>query len=148
MHIYDHLGGNPNWFYYWSNGMEGSSIVVSPLQTTTYTVVVYSDPTFSCYTTVSITVYVTTGISEYEAEKLVLYPNPTSGIVNVEFEMGNEQWKDAEIQIFDMYGKLLHTEPANDSTIQTDMSPFADGVYTFRIKTQDGVVTRKIVKQR
>lgn len=148
VHIYDHLGGNPNWFYYWSNGMEGSSIVVSPLQTTTYTVVVYSDPTFSCYTTVSITVYVTTGISEYEAEKLVLYPNPTSGIVNVEFEMGNEQWKDAEIQIFDMYGKLLRTEPANDSTIQTDMSPFADGVYTFRIKTQDGVVTRKIVKQR
>ena len=80
--------------------------------------------------------------------KALLWSRRTSGIVNVEFEMGNEQWKDAEIQIFDMYGKLLRTEPANDSTIQTDMSPFADGVYTLRIKTQDGVVTRKIVKQR
>lgn len=134
--------------YVWSNGDIGeyAGIVVSPLTATTYYVTVSNPPcTATAESSITITI---TGVEDYEQSGMTLYPNPTSGIVNVEFEMGNEQWKDAEIQIFDMYGKLLRTEPANDSTIQTDMSPFADGVYTLRIKTQDGVVTRKIVKQR
>lgn len=134
--------------YVWSNGDIGeyAGIVVSPLTATTYYVTVSNPPcTATAESSITITI---TGVGDYEQSGMTLYPNPTSGIVNVEFEMGNEQWKDAEIQIFDMYGKLLRTEPANDSTIQTDMSPFADGVYTLRIKTQDGVVTRKIVKQR
>lgn len=134
--------------YVWSNGDIGeyAGIVVSPLTATTYYVTV-SNPPCTATAEASITITIT-GVEDYEQSDLKLYPNPTNGIVNVEFEMGNEQWKDVEIQIFDMYGKLLRTIPVNDSTIQTDMSPFADGVYTLRIKTQDGVVTRKIVKQR
>ena len=133
--------------YVWSNGVvgENAGIVVSPTTATTYSVTVSNLP---CTSTAEDNITITiTGIEDFEQPGVTLYPNPTSSIVNVEFEMGNEQWKDAEIQIFDMYGKLLRTEPVNDSTIQTDMSSFADGVYTLRIKTQDGVVTRKVVKQ-
>lgn len=133
--------------YVWSNGDIGeyAGIVVSPLTATTYYVTVSNPPcTATAESSITITI---TGVEDYDQPGLTLYPNPTSGIVNVEFEMRNEQWKDAEIQIFDMYGKLLRTEHVNDSTIQIDMSLFADGVYTLRIKTQDGVVTRKIVKQ-
>ncbi|MBQ3739958.1 MAG: C10 family peptidase [Bacteroidales bacterium] len=134
--------------YVWSNGDIGeyAGIVVSPLTATTYYVTVSNPPcTATAESGITITI---TGVEDYDQPVLTLYPNPTSGIVNVGFEMRNEQWKDAEIQIFDMYGKLLRTEHVNDSTIQIDMSLFADGVYTLRIKTQDGVVTRKIVKQR
>lgn len=133
--------------YVWSNGDIGeyAGIVVSPLTATTYYVTVSNPPcTATAESSITITI---TGVEDYEQSGMTLYPNPTSGIVNVGFEMGNEQWRNAEIQIFDMYGKLLRTELVNDSTIQIDMSLFADGVYTLRIKTQDGVVTRKIVKQ-
>lgn len=133
--------------YVWSNGDVGpySAIQVSPQTATNYYVTV-TNPPCSGTAQANITISIV-GIEDYEQPGLMLYPNPTSGIVNVEFEMGNEQWRNAEIQIFDMYGKLLRTEPVNDSTIQTDMSPYADGVYTLRIKTVEGIMTRKIVKQ-
>ena len=134
--------------YVWSNGDVGeySGILVSPTTATTYYVTVTNPPcTSTAESSITITI---TGIEDYEQSGVTLYPNPTSSVVNVEFEMGNEQWRNAEIQIFDMYGKLLRTEPMNDFTTQVDMSLFADGVYTLRIATEAGIVTRKIVKQR
>ena len=138
-HIYDHLGGNPNWFYVWNNGMEGSSIEVSPSVTTTYTVVVYTDGTFSCYTTATVTVVVTTGVSDYEVEELTLYPNPTSGKVFIDHE------NVLSVEVLDKTGRLLAIQ-RNDNEV--DLSAFADGVYTLRIELPEGVVIRKVIKTR
>ena len=138
-HIYDHLGGNPNWFYVWNNGMEGSSIEVSPSVTTTYTVVVYTDGTFSCYTTATVTVVVTTGVSDYEVEELTLYPNPTSGKVFIDHE------NVLSVEVLDKTGRLLAIQ-RNDNEV--DLSAFADGVYTLRIELPEGVVLRKVIKTR
>ena len=138
-HIYDHLGGNPNWFYVWNNGMEGSSIEVSPSVTTTYTVVVYTDGTFSCYTTATVTVVVTTGVSDYEMEELTLYPNPTSGMVFIDRE------NVLSVAVLDKTGRLLAIQ-RNDNEV--DLSAFADGVYTLRIELPEGVVIRKVIKIR
>ncbi len=133
--------------YVWSNGDIGeyAGIVVSPLTATTYYVTV-SNPPCTATAEASITITIT-GVEDYEQSDLKLYPNPTNGIVNVEFEMWNEKWDDAEIQIFDMYGKLLRSVPVSDSVTQVDMSMFAEGVYTLRIETTEGIVTRKVVKQ-
>ncbi len=134
--------------YVWSNGDigENAEIVVSPLTATTYYVTV-SNPPCTATAEASITITIT-GVEDYEQSVLTLYPNPTRNIVNVEFEMGYEQWKDAKIQVFDIYGKLLRIESVKESIAQVDMSMFADGVYTLRIETEEGVVTRKVVKQR
>lgn len=133
--------------YVWSNGDIGeyAGIVVSPLTATTYYVTV-SNPPCTATAEASITITIT-GVEDYEQSDLKLYPNPTNGIVNVEFEMWNEKWDDAEIQIFDMYGKLLRSVLVSDSVTQVDMSMFAEGVYTLRIETTEGIVTRKVVKQ-
>ena len=133
--------------YVWSNGEAGemAGIVVSPTTATTYSVTVSNQP---CTSTAqdNITIMIT-GIEDYEQSGVTLYPNPTSSIVNVEFEMGNEQWRDVKIQVFDMYGKRLRMVPVEASTTQVDLSMFADGVYTLRIETPTGILTRKIVKQ-
>ena len=136
-HIYDHLGGNPNWYYYWNNGMEGPSIDVSPSVTTTYTVVVYTDGTFSCYTTATVTVVVTTGVSDYEVEELTLYPNPTSGKVVIDRE------NVLSVEVFDKTGRLL---TVRRDVNEIDLGAFADGIYTLRISLPEGVVIRKVVK--
>ncbi len=119
--------------------MEGSSIEVSPSVTTTYTVVVYTDGTFSCYTTATVTVVVTTGVSDYEMEELTLYPNPTNGKVFI----GHENV--LAVEVFDKTGRLLAIQ-RNDNEV--DLSAFADGVYTLRIELPEGVVIRKVIKIR
>ena len=136
-HIYDHLGGNPNWYYFWNNGMEGPSIDVSPSVTTTYTVVVYTDGTFSCYTTATVTVVVTTGVSDYEVEDLTLYPNPTSGKVVIDRE------NVLSVEVFDKTGRLLTVQR---DVNEIDLGAFADGIYTLRISLPEGVVIRKVIK--
>lgn len=119
--------------------MEGPSIDVSPSVTTTYTVVVYTDGTFSCYTTATVTVVVTTGVSDYEVEDLTLYPNPTSGKVVIDRE------NVLSVAVLDKTGRLLAIQ-RNDNEV--DLSAFADGVYTLRIELPEGVVIRKVIKTR
>ena len=51
---------------------------------------------------------IVTGITTHEAELMLqLYPNPTSDVVNVQLTMNNEQLEGANIQLFDVYGRLL-----------------------------------------
>mgnify|MGYP003440388636 CR=1 FL=1 len=52
-----------------------------------------------------------TGIAHHNhdaATSLHLYPNPTSDLVNVQLTMNNEQLEGVEIQLFDVYGRLLN----------------------------------------
>jgi len=135
--------------YVWSNGIVGDmAIMVSPQTATTYSVTV-SNPPCTTTSTDNITITVS-GIEDYELSGLTLYPNPTNGIVNVEFEKDNVQWKGAKFSLFDMYGKLLLVETSHSASVQPaqiDLSPYADGVYTLQIETSQGIVTRKVVKQ-
>ncbi len=75
---------------------------------------------------------VTVGIYEMCCGEIRCYPNPTTGMVNVQCTMNNVQWKNAEIQVLDMYGRLLHTETISTSTMQIDLSRYANGIYFIR----------------
>lgn len=77
-----------------------------------------------------------------QSEGVVVYPNPASGVVNVNFESNGN---DANIQIFDMTGKLVHETivvPAveNFNQASIDLSNQQSGVYTLRI-SQGGQTT-------
>ena len=87
---------------------------------------------------------------------LMVYPNPTSNIVNVECEMGNGVSGDVTIQLYDIYGKLVgvNVVGANDSsplqraTSQIDLSRYANGVYFIKTVANGHVMgIRKVVKQ-
>ena len=87
---------------------------------------------------------------------LMVYPNPTSNIVNVECEMGNGESGDVTIQLYDIYGKLVgvNVVGANDdsplqrATAQIDLSRYANGVYFIKAVANGHVMgIRKVVKQ-
>ncbi len=67
-----------------------------------------------------------------------IYPNPSKGFVNL------TNVRNAKIQVFDLFGKLVHTEKAssNKTTIQLD-NP-AQGCYIIRILKKDAIVTKRI----
>jgi hypothetical protein len=88
------------------------------------------------------------------SNSLIVYPNPTSNIVNVEFGMGNEELGDVKIQLYDVYGKLLDVTNVvganNYSPLQTqiDLSRYANGVYILKAVAGGKTVgVRKVVRQ-
>jgi hypothetical protein len=93
------------------------------------------------------------GISNYVMKASIkVYPNPTTGILNVEFVSLDESLENVDIQLFDMYGKLLnvtnigHVDAMNRAHI--DLSQYANGVYFIKaVSGQHLVGVRKVVKQ-
>lgn len=94
---------------------------------------------------------ITTGIATYDGSDLILYPNPTTGFVNVQCSMDNAQLGDVEIQVFDVYGRRLSVETkciASPQTTQIDLSNYATGIYIIKLVNGGRVVaTGKVVKE-
>ncbi len=83
------------------------------------------------------------GISSYDLESSVsLYPNPTSDRVTI-----SAQGMMESVSMYDVYGKLISTMKVNDTNATVDLSSYASGVYFARITTENGVVTKRIVKK-
>ena len=103
-----------------------------------------------CDSIVTLHLTITVGIDDYETiGAMMLYPNPTDNIVNVRFSLnGRPVTSDAEIQIFDMYGKFLHTVPVTGEKTALDLSSYASGVYMVKA-VMDGqvVAVRKAVRR-
>ena len=79
---------------------------------------------------------------------VVVYPNPTKEVVNVQCTMNNVQC--TGIEVIDVYGKAVRTVglPHCDSpTTQINVSGLAAGMYFVRVTTDRGVVTRPFVKR-
>ena len=96
------------------------------------------------------------GVDNHVASNpLIVYPNPTSNIVNVEFGMENGEMGDVKIQLYDVYGKLLDATNVvganNHSPLQTaqiDLSRYANGVYVLKAVADGKTVgVRKVVRQ-
>ena len=91
----------------------------------------------------------TNGINENGIVNLTLYPNPTTGMVNVQFTMNNEQSGAGEIQVLDVYGRLLQTvETCHGASLQIDLSHYATGIYLVRwVNGGKVMAVRKVVKE-
>ena len=81
-------------------------------------------------------------IEDTEEPTIKIYPNPADGSVTVESE--NMEY----IQVFSILGKEKIVQTVSGKTsVNIDMSNLPAGLYYFRITTNDGFVTRKIVKR-
>ena len=118
-------------------------------------------PTLSgCDSVVTLHLTITTGINDYTGHNrnidnaMTVYPNPTNGIVNVQFTDHNSPI--TQIHVYDIYGKLLgvNVVGANDhshiqqATAQIDLSRYANGVYFIKAVGNGNVMgVRKVVRQ-
>lgn len=87
----------------------------------------------------------TEGIAENPTSKLLTYPNPTSGIFNIECE--NKNLSGCSFCIYNELGKLLISNNLAKSNNTIDLSNLPDGIYFFHL-IEDGKSTafQKIVK--
>ena len=75
---------------------------------------------------------------------LNLYPNPTSGIVELQL---NELRGSDRIEIMDIQGRLVYAKNLNNTNTQIDLSSLASGTYTARLIGENVNEERTIVKR-
>lgn len=84
------------------------------------------------------------GVNDYDLDNSVsVYPNPTNGNVTISclpLAISN-------VSVYDVYGKLLNVVEVNDSQVTIDFGGYASGVYFAKVTTENGVVTKRIVKR-
>ena len=81
-------------------------------------------------------------IGEHNAKNVKVFPNPSNGVVHV--CAGSEPV--LELQVFDIFGRLLLHESVSEEDFSVDLSDYNAGTYILRMITDTGVETCKIVK--
>jgi len=82
-----------------------------------------------------------TSVFEADTEELNIYPNPALYVINFE---NNSMYE--SIEIFDLKGKIYYQDIYSNST-QINISSFPPGIYICKIKSQSGILIKKILKQ-
>ncbi len=77
------------------------------------------------------------GINGAENVTINMYPNPTTGILNINAENVKE------VAVIDVDGKVVMTENAN----VVDMTNLSNGVYFVRVISNEGMSIQKVVKK-
>ena len=133
--------------YHYVNGDIDTTFEVGTPQLSTFNFQLLTQ--HGCDSTVTLTLTITTGVNEWGNGQFTLYPNPTTGMVNVQFTMNNVQLGAGEIQVLDVYGRLLQTvETRHGASLQIDLSHYATGIYLVRwVNGGKVVAVKKVVRE-
>ena len=91
-------------------------------------------------TTVNLTVDACAGLTNHSNNGMVIYPNPSSGVVTLTNLAENSQ-----LVVMDVTGRVVYTANAS-TTHEMDLSGMANGVYTVKVFANGSLVVAKIVK--
>jgi len=78
-------------------------------------------------------------------DEITIYPNPTNDIINI--DLGNNDLKNAKIQVVDLLGKIVATEQVNTSKITLNVNQYSQGIYLVKFSNNIGSKVYKIVKE-
>ncbi len=87
--------------------------------------------------TMTVNVKNSTDLEEYDINARI-YPNPTSGIVNIEVE-GLQR-----LTVMNVMGQTVYDREVEGDKAQIDMAQFGAGAYLIRIYTANGVATKRV----
>jgi len=74
---------------------------------------------------------------------LKISPNPSSGLINIQFDNPNPSIQ--QIRIFDFQGKLIHTRKINlrDQNVQLFIK--TKGLYTLVFEEENHIMTKRVI---
>jgi hypothetical protein len=108
----------------WTGGPVNATYSVSPLQTSSYTVV-GEDSTTLCKNTqnITVTVSICSDLKEFANSNIRIFPNPSDGVFVVQTQ------QDGIVVIADALGRVLYRIEGFEGTNQIDISSFPSGMY-------------------
>ena len=83
------------------------------------------------------------GININDKVNFIIYPNPTSSLINLLFDEIN----DKTIYLTDVIGNVILQLENNSNNIQLDLSNYTKGIYFVRVESQKNSSTQKIILQ-
>lgn len=94
---------------------------------------------------------ITVGIDEQKANNsdIHIYPNPTNGLVNVEFSIFASE--KADINVYNLLGEKIYSEefdPSFNNLLQLDLSHNEPGIYLINVRTGNDFVTKRVLLAR
>ena len=93
-----------------------------------------------CAYTITVNVY--SGLNDLSETKISVYPNPTTGIINLEASV-----RPSSVSITDITGKVLEQSNFNSISQTYDLSNYPSGIYFIKIQTENEIYTTKIIKE-
>lgn len=128
--------------YLWNTGETTSAILVN--QPGTYILVVTNSD--GCTASDTINFFTTFGVEEnFEDEAIKLYPNPTTGDLNLVIE---NDFSDLTISILNVNGQVLNTVNGTqaEKIYSLSLSSYPAGIYFVRLNTSKQIKTYRVVK--
>lgn len=104
---------------------------------------IYFDYNYPVATNEAVTIFQALSNPDFEQDQSIsLYPNPTKDRVAVSGDYTLQS-----VQLYDVQGRLLQTQLANDNQTIIDISAHSNGVYFIKVSSDKGIKVGKIVKE-
>lgn len=99
--------------------------------------------------TALITVYVQlcSGVPPYYTGQLSVYPNPVNDKLSIVFSNTLYLSANTILEIINVHGQIIKTMPLKALKNTLDINDLTNGMYIIRIKSDHGIIVRKIIKQ-
>jgi PKD repeat protein len=95
-----------------------------------------------CLTTQSKSIRNSLGTNAIAGNEVRLYPNPSTGMVNIEATAGT---KIQTVEVFNLLGeKMTVTVKTTENTGTMEMGDVSNGVYLVKVTTTSGTITRRV----
>ena len=82
------------------------------------------------------------GVEDHELNATI-FPNPANNVLNI-----NATSNINRVEVYNMVGQMVGMYEANDVNTQINTTAFANGVYTVKIETENGTMTKKFTVAR
>jgi uncharacterized repeat protein (TIGR01451 family) len=103
---------------------------------------IYFDFNFPIETNSVQTTFQLLNIGQAEVATAKIYPNPTNGLITIE---ANQDM--TSVVLTDAQGRVIANLPVSSNLLTYDIAGLTSGVYCLKIRTANGTVTRKLLKQ-
>ena len=136
------LGGAPIGGVYSGNGVTSGVFSPASVGIGTYTITYTYTDVNSCVNSASNVVLVSacTSIETLSTNNISVYPNPSNGEVIIKTPILN-----AEVMVFDLYGKNVYSQTTSTLQTQMDLSHLANGIYQITIVVDGNLFNYKMM---
>lgn len=125
----------------WSTNDTTESISVSPDSTTTYTATYTLNGCSFVFTSTVVVQDTVTGLTENNRNRMRIYPNPSSEMVNIELDRNTAD--NVSISIVNCTGQQVMSATAQGNTLSLDISRLSKGIYFVFATSKEGVIAKK-----